>query len=101
MINNANSKKSSINSELSPLAEKKEKASQEEIRSILAKKRQQQLALMKKTASDLLIDSNKIEKTFELPEIKVGNSLFDDDEYEKEMEELAMEQERILSMSKK
>eukprot|EP00833_Pecoramyces_ruminatium_P005449 jgi/Orpsp1_1/1179481/evm.model.c7180000069488.1 len=72
-------KKSSVSSstELSPLPEKKEKASQDEIKSILAKKRQQQLDLMKKTANDLLIDSgkleNKLESNFVLPEIKLGN----------------------------
>lgn len=99
-------KKSSVSSstELSPLPEKKEKASQDEIKSILAKKRQQQLDLMKKTANDLLIDSgkleNKLESNFVLPEIKLGNSILDDDEYEKEMEELALEQERILNMNK-
>ncbi|KAG4095179.1 hypothetical protein H8356DRAFT_1427340 [Neocallimastix lanati (nom. inval.)] len=93
------SKKPSLNGELATLPEKKEKASQEEIQSILAKKRQQQLDMMRKTANDLSIDSGKLEKSFALPEINIGTSLFDDDEYEKEMEELALEQERILNMN--
>jgi len=74
-------------------------ATQDEIKSVLARKRQQQLDIMKKTATDLSIDSGKIENKYVLPEINVGNTLFDD-EYEKEMEELALEQEQLLNMKK-
>ncbi|ORX45188.1 hypothetical protein BCR36DRAFT_585802 [Piromyces finnis] len=91
--NNNNNNTSSPDKNLS------ETASQDEIKNILARKRQQQLDIMKKTANDLSIDSGKLENSFILPEINVGNSLFDD-EYEKEMEELAMEQERIFNLKK-
>ncbi|ORX87952.1 hypothetical protein BCR32DRAFT_288896 [Anaeromyces robustus] len=92
------------NGNVTPLSEKNEspKATEDEIKSILAKKRQQQLDLMKKTANDLFIDSKKIENSkFVLPEIKVNNNLFEDDDYEKELEELAMEQERILNINQR
>ncbi|KAG4098112.1 hypothetical protein H8356DRAFT_939568 [Neocallimastix lanati (nom. inval.)] len=104
-------KKSTLGEDLTSLSEKekeneKEKittttTTQDVIKSILAKKRQQQLDIMKKTASDLSIDSGNLEKSsFILPEINVGKSLFEDDEYEKELEELALEQERLLNLNK-
>ncbi|OUM57761.1 hypothetical protein PIROE2DRAFT_64821 [Piromyces sp. E2] len=106
-INNSNDTLNSVNSN-NPSTSSNNKlnnkestpASQDEIKNILARKRQQQMDIMKKTANDLSIDSGKLENSFVLPEIKVGESLFDDDEYEKEMEELALEQERILNMNK-
>lgn len=73
--------------------------SKTDIKSLLAKKRQQQLEVMKKTANDLSINSDKLENNIILPsELDVESSVFDDSEYEKELEELADEQERMSNI---
>jgi len=56
--------------------------SKTDIKFLLAKKRQQQLDAMKKTANDLSISNDKLENIILPSELDVESSVFDDSEYE-------------------